>query len=257
VVSRGSRDLLGGVVFASGVVTASLVAGCARTTPAPAAGRALDPSTFNAPAAPPSPDASLDTEGPACRLPGPTVEAKPTGFSLCGRKPPLGCQSYDLHIRNEGPDAWLVLDGFGTFPLMTSKLVVDRNVGEPVYRWSFEGVSATMPSAKVDDLKFGGFTAFYVGAGSDVTIKDVVISMNARSATASLRFVDRLVIERRPATDWLGHYATLPRQGEATLRGGWEPVIQREVGFPEHALAQLHVLCVQQIPTSRTLAQNE
>jgi hypothetical protein len=217
-------------------------------------GQAPDPSTFRVPITKPSPDTSLDADGPECRAPGPTVEATPVGFSFCGRKPPLGCQVYDLHIRSEGP-AWLLLEGFGTFPLMTSKLVVDRNVSEPsIYRWSFEGLSAALP-AKTDDVRFGEFRAFYVGAGSNVTIKDVVIAMNARSATASLRFVDQLVIERRPATDWLGHYATLPRQGEATLQGDWERVVGREVGYPDHALAQLHVLCVQQIPTSRRLAQ--
>jgi hypothetical protein len=242
-----------GVVLAGCVVMASFV-GCVHASPTPAAGQRAPSSTGGA-VRMPAPDVSLDSfDGPECQSPGPTVDATPVHFSFCGRKPPMGCQVYDLHIRNQGSDAWLFVDGSGTFPLMTSTLVVDRNLSEPsVYRWSFEGQSAVLP-AKMDDISFGEFTAFYVGRGSDVTIKDVMIPMSGKDPTASLRFVDRLLIERRWATDWLGHDATLPLKGEATLERDWERVIHREVGYPERAVAELHVLCVQRVPTSRSVA---
>ncbi len=242
-----------GVVHA-GVVMASFAAGCAHAPPAPAAGQPSGPSSVAVTAGAPRPDASLDEDGPQCQSPGPTVEAMPVSFSFCGRKPPMGCQVYDLRIRNQGANAWLVVDGAGTFPLMTSKLVVDRNMSEPsIYRWSFEGQSTLLP-ANISDVSFGEFTAFYVGTGSDVTIKNVMIPMSGQSPTAPLRFVDRLLIEQRWATDWLGHDVTLPLKGEATLERDWERVIGREVGYPQRAVADIHVLCVQRVPTSRSLA---
>jgi hypothetical protein len=92
--------------------------------------------------------------------------------------------------------------------------------------------------------------AFYVGPATDVTLRGVTIETNGPPVTLPIRFVDVLLVTNRWATEWLGHYAVLPSRGDITLERGWETVIRHEeMRCSEGVRLEVHVRCVQQIPT--------
>jgi hypothetical protein len=190
-----------------------------------------------------------------CDPTGPGVDAIPVGFAFGGRKPPAGYQSYDLHIRNPSPGkVWLLIQGDGAFPAATSSVTVERNRTEPaIFRWSFDGYSPPIREAglAMADMTAGEFRAFYVAPNADVTLRGVVIDTVGPPATVRIRFVDTMYIAGRWAQEWLGHDATIPLRGDVTLNREWERVIRREDEHPECAVAEVHVLCVEDIGTNR------